>query len=494
MKIKVTSTKSFRWDSNIMDNKELLKTYSSIPNINQFSTNNGNLEEKDIVFFCMEKRDDLSIFINLNNRIISDFSSRNLIYFPYAHLSSIPLSYKESCYLFREISSYLSINVPNSIITPFYYHKKYTLETIEKPLVHFYDSEDSLKENNVKNDYKKNTITGNLYLDDVTAPFESLRGTYFKGPIATQIEKTIEQKYKSKLLSLFNYINEVESPLLYSYQGRLAEAYLNKFPARQFHLRNSNTEYFLRIATCHAVFSRLAEIKDLKVPIGYYEKALCFRKEQPGEIKKGERYSAFVMPDCHLIVPKTEVSAYFKKILTFLKNFYQEELPLVYKTILRTTGTFDSDQNWDSLVKIEKDNYFCEKVEFEVAGIQLATLQIDLQNVSAYFKREDLAILHFSPGSLERICNLISRDNKSLSKVVDTYIIYIGEFKAIPTTKNIVIRTKAELKNTISSISDNIYNLVVIGEIEKKEGIAKKKLRIKNQKGSFYEEDFIVTF
>ena len=489
MKFKTISINKLSWKSSMMKAPKLEKIYNSVGFINQRSTYQYTTNQKEtVVFFCMEKRDNLITFIELNKKI--KYGPQPLIYFPYSHLSSLPLNFKDSCILFKEISQYL-INTNNKIvIAPFYYHKPYTLETTEEPLIHFYDSQGEIEE--ALNLEKRNPFKDNVYLDDITSPKEALNGSYFKGSVAVQLESIIETKYRELLLSTLNYVRVVESPLLYNYEGKLASHYLKKFPARQFYLKTNNNEYFLRIASCHGVFSKLGQIKDLKVPIGYYEKALCFRKEQVGQIKKGERCSSFIMPDCHLVVPIEDSEKYFNKANELLTFFFHSILQIDYKKVLRTTGTIKDTSFWDQIDSINNTNYFCEKSEFEVKGIQLGTVQIDYENPRIYFKDKTYSIIHFAPGSLQRICSLISSDKRKLLKLVPCYKIYILEKEDSmikPSRYVIIIKDKTVLSKILSSITDAIYSIIVIGDLERESDKVKKSLRLRDKKGSLLVEE-----
>ena len=107
MKFKTISINKLSWKSSMMKAPKLEKIYNSVGFINQRSTYQYTTNQKEtVVFFCMEKRDNLITFIELNKKI--KYGPQPLIYFPYSHLSSLPLNFKDSCILFKEISQYLS--------------------------------------------------------------------------------------------------------------------------------------------------------------------------------------------------------------------------------------------------------------------------------------------------------------------------------------------------------------------------------------------------
>lgn len=479
MKAKIVQTSSFKWNSQgAIGDLEIQK----INEANKETSKEGEYLNRKVVFFCLEKGDDIEDFL----KVLDKTEVNNSIYFPYAHLSSELMGLSEAIGLFKKIKE--KVVSLNGVITPFYEHKPYDLKTSIKPDILFIDTRAEEVEES-KEDLK-NSHTGNIYVDNLVATKESLKGSYFKLPIAVAIEREVQRRYRFRLLQKFNFIRELESPLIFNYKGKLVERYLKKFPARQFTLKAYGETYFNRIATCHAMFTLMSKDKNLKPPIGYYEKALCFRKEQAGEIKKGERHSAFTMPDCHIVVKVEQVVYYFEKLLSFMKEYYKE-IGLSYKVILRTSTDLFKDLEVDERVSINKDNYFCEKLEFEVSGIQLATIQVDLQNPIVYFKNADLAIIHFSCGSLERICQELSKDLSILKNLFPTYLIKIVEDNQIKKQLDLSIlikdtyqiKSKEQVLKIINEIGDTFYNLIVIGEKQKKNLEIRSSFRCRYIKG-----------
>jgi len=98
---------------------------------------------------------------------------------------------------------------------------------------------------------------------------------------------------------------EVETPIMYDYEHPSLKSYLNRFPARQYTVQTPNKKTFLRFSACFGQFLMAHDInlsyKDL--PLKLYELTkYSFRAEQRGELTGLRRLRAFTMPDCHAFV------------------------------------------------------------------------------------------------------------------------------------------------------------------------------------------------
>ena len=98
---------------------------------------------------------------------------------------------------------------------------------------------------------------------------------------------------------------EVETPIMYDYEHPSLKSYLNRFPARQYTVQTPNKKTFLRFSACFGQFLMAHDLnlsyKDL--PLKLYELTkYSFRAEQRGELTGLRRLRAFTMPDCHAFV------------------------------------------------------------------------------------------------------------------------------------------------------------------------------------------------
>ena len=95
---------------------------------------------------------------------------------------------------------------------------------------------------------------------------------------------------------------EVETPIMYDYEHPALKDYLNRFPARQYTIETPNKRVFLRFSACFGQFlmKHDANISYRNLPLRLYELTrYSFRVEQRGELAGLRRLRAFTMPDCH---------------------------------------------------------------------------------------------------------------------------------------------------------------------------------------------------
>lgn len=121
---------------------------------------------------------------------------------------------------------------------------------------------------------------------------------------------------------------EVETPIMYDYEHPALKKYLNRFPARQYVVKSEEKEYFLRFAACFGQFliSHDMTISYKHLPLKIYELTrYSFRREQSGELAGLKRLRAFTMPDMHTLVSdmeqaKDEFEKQLKKGMEWLES------------------------------------------------------------------------------------------------------------------------------------------------------------------------------
>jgi len=95
---------------------------------------------------------------------------------------------------------------------------------------------------------------------------------------------------------------EVETPIMYDMKNPILEKYLQKFPARQYQIESDKRNFFLRFSACFGQFlmAKDASISYKHLPMKFYELTrYSFRREQSGEVAGLRRLRAFTMPDVH---------------------------------------------------------------------------------------------------------------------------------------------------------------------------------------------------
>lgn len=97
---------------------------------------------------------------------------------------------------------------------------------------------------------------------------------------------------------------EVETPIMYDMNHPTLSKYLNRFPARQYQIESDKRNFFLRFAACFGQFliAHDATISYKDLPFRLYELTrYSFRREQKGELTGLRRLRAFTMPDVHAL-------------------------------------------------------------------------------------------------------------------------------------------------------------------------------------------------
>ena len=198
---------------------------------------------------------------------------------------------------------------------------------------------------------------------------------------------------------------QVETPIMYDLEHPALSAYLKKFPARQYSVNSDNKDFFLRFAAC---FGQYMIMKDMtmsyrSLPLRLYELThYSFRREQSGEISGLKRLRCFTMPDLH-----TLCSEIFQATEEFKKQFdtskiWMEDLELDYEIAFRFVKDFyeknkklaqDLARSAGKPILIELWNeryfYFVMKFEFNIIDTMkkasaLSTVQIDVENAKRF--------------------------------------------------------------------------------------------------------------
>jgi len=121
-------------------------------------------------------------------------------------------------------------------------------------------------------------------------------------PKGEMIKNLMEERVTNILLN-FGAM-KVETPIMYDFNHPALNAYLNRFPARQYTVMSDERKFFLRFSACFGQYLMKHDMqisyKDL--PLRLYELThYSFRREQGGELAGLKRLRAFTMPDMHTL-------------------------------------------------------------------------------------------------------------------------------------------------------------------------------------------------
>ena len=200
------------------------------------------------------------------------------------------------------------------------------------------------------------------------------------------IKKLIEE-YVNRRVAEYGGL-EVETPIMYDMDHPTLSKYLQRFPARQYQIESDKRNFFLRFAACFGQFlmAHDATISYKDLPLKIYELTrYSFRREQSGELTGLRRLRAFTMPDVHaftsdLTMAMNEFKIRYALCLSVLKNIGIEKDDV--EMALRTTKDFyEENKNFilDLVKKLgkqvllemwdERIFYFILKYEFNFVDV-----------------------------------------------------------------------------------------------------------------------------
>ncbi len=152
---------------------------------------------------------------------------------------------------------------------------------------------------------------------------------------------------------------EVETPIMYDMDHPTLSKYLQRFPARQYQIESDKRNFFLRFAACFGQFlmAHDATISYKDLPLKIYELTrYSFRREQSGELTGLRRLRAFTMPDVHaftsdLPMAMDEFNIRYDLCLSVLEHVGIENDDI--EMALRTTKSF-YEEHKDFIVNLVK--------------------------------------------------------------------------------------------------------------------------------------------
>jgi len=158
------------------------------------------------------------------------------------------------------------------------------------------------------------------------------------------IKKLIEEYVTQRVVDYGGL--EVETPIMYDMDHPTLSEYLQRFPARQYQIESDKRTFFLRFAACFGQFliAHDATFSYKDMPLKIYELTrYSFRREQSGELTGLRRLRAFTMPDVHALTSDLSMAMDEFKIrydlsLSVLENIGIENNDV--EMALRTTKDF----------------------------------------------------------------------------------------------------------------------------------------------------------
>ncbi|UCB58355.1 MAG: threonine--tRNA ligase [Thermoplasmatales archaeon] len=354
-------------------------------------------EEALTVFTAVEKIDEKSSkhavtqAIEEITKIAEQLNVKNIMLYPYAHLSSDLASPKKAQEILIEIEYELKQKNYNVKRSPFGWYKAFKisckghpLSELSREIIPVGEETDSLKKERKLSSYW-NILTQDGQLHDVgkfnfkghenlkifsyyekeksraekqepahvtlmkkleIADYEpaSDGGNMRFYPKGRLIKKLIERYVTQRVVEYGGL--EVETPIMYDMEHPTLSKYLQRFPARQYQIESDKRNFFLRFAACFGQFlmahDSTISYKDL--PLKMYELTkYSFRREQSGELTGLRRLRAFTMPDVHAFTADLDMAMDEFKIRFDLSLSVLDKIGIENSDIemaLRTTKDF----------------------------------------------------------------------------------------------------------------------------------------------------------
>jgi len=355
------------------------------------------LDEALTVFTAVEKIDEKSPSQAVKQTVAEIIKTahqlkvKNIMLYPYAHLSSDLAGPKKAQELLIEIEYELKQKNYNVKRSPFGWYKAFKisckghpLSELSREIIPGKDENESLKkerklssywhiltEDGVLHDIDKFDFKGYDNLKKFSF-YEKEKSRAVKGePAHVKLMQKLEiadyepasdggnmrfypkGRFMKKLIE--NYVTrrvveygglEVETPIMYDMNHPTLSKYLQRFPARQYQIESDKRSFFLRFAACFGQFLMLHDstISYKNLPLKMYELTrYSFRREQSGELTGLRRLRAFTMPDVHAFasdmdMAMDEFKIRFDLCLSVLQNIGIENNDV--EMALRTTKEF----------------------------------------------------------------------------------------------------------------------------------------------------------
>lgn len=371
-------------------------------------------DEALTVFIAVEKIDEKSSDQAVNNALTEIIKTaeqlkvKNIMLYPYAHLSSDLASPKQAQNILVELEYELRQKDFEVKRSPFGWYKAFKISCKGHPLSELSksivpteekdDESESLKKERKLSSYwhiltpdgelqniddfnfsdHKNLETFSVYEKEKSravkqepahvklmkklqiADYEpaSDAGNMRYYPKGRFIKKLLEQYVTRRVVDYGGL--EVETPIMYDMEHPTLSKYLQRFPARQYQIESDKRNFFLRFAACFGQFlmAHDATISYKDLPLKLYEMTrYSFRREQSGELTGLRRLRAFTMPDVHAMVSDMDMAMDEFKVRFDLSLSVLQHIGIGTDDIemaLRTTKDFYND-NKEFIVNLAKN-------------------------------------------------------------------------------------------------------------------------------------------
>ncbi|ABR55299.1 threonyl-tRNA synthetase [Methanococcus vannielii SB] len=363
---------------------------------------NGKMDECLTVFIAVEKEDESDPVAVIKNAVFEiiktagNLNVKNIVVYPYAHLSSDLGSPETAKEILKGIEKELSSSF-EVLRAPFGWYKSFKISCKGHPL-----SELSRKIGTERIEKeKKEKVVSKFYIingenSELTEVNDELLSKLKDKGLLALLKHELDIKEEGKengepphvkyikekeicdyepssdaghfrwypkgklirdLLSdyVYNLVVEnggmpVETPVMYDLQNNAIREHADKFGERQYRFRQGNKDLMLRFAACFGQFMMKKDMYLLPkhLPLKLYElSTYSFRYEQRGELVGLKRLRGFTMPDMHTVCidMNQAMEAFENQFWMGLKTGDDFKTP--YSIIFRFTNEFfEENKEW----------------------------------------------------------------------------------------------------------------------------------------------------
>jgi len=411
------------------------------------------MDEALVAFCTIEKDDEKNPELIITKgtedvrNVADQVHAKNIILYPYAHLSSSLGSRDPAIQILKGMEKNLANQGYNVKRSPFGWYKSFVIRCKGHPLSELSRSitieEEKTKAATIEIVYKIMDVDGKLYTpdeymknpgrDDFKSlvekealkqgllggqpkfldyckkfgiewePFSDV-GHMRYGPEATLMFDLVAEYSWMVAKSLAVPIFQVRGTNMFNLAERPVREHAKLFGSKLYEVKVDEKEFVLRYAACHQQFSMVKDwsLSYKQIPFGTFEVADSYRLEQSGELLLCFRVRKMHMPDLHIYCKNLDDS--MKTSFKVHEKIYEEirKLNREYVSIYNTTRNF-YDKNIEffrKLIEVERkpillgfvpDNiyYWVLNIEYNIIDEldrprEIGTIQIDVGNAERF--------------------------------------------------------------------------------------------------------------
>ncbi|MFA4953324.1 MAG: threonine--tRNA ligase [Candidatus Pacearchaeota archaeon] len=441
--------------------KPLKKALKSVDELSEKEKKGGEVKDALAVLTAVEKTDTdvksvVEKLVESIKEIAEQINVKNIVLYPYAHLSQDLASAELAIEVLEEAAKSLVKNKFNVFRAPFGYYKEFEMKVKGHPLSELSRSFDGGKEGEkikVSEEMDKKVDIQELVkkLGKVKMSAERTKGGLKSNvelgrdldlylinevvgsglPLLTPKGATIKRE-----IERFIQDEEIRRGYLYTSTPIMAKSDLYKISGHWDHYREfmftlkvGNETFALRPMTCPFQFiiykSKSRSYKEL--PIKYAEISSLFRNEKSGELMGLTRMRQFTLADAHIICKPEQLEEEFAKVIELvqyvMKTLKIEDIWYRFSKWdpKNKEKYIDNPKAWDSSQKSMKKILDKLKIKYVEAENEAAFYgpKLDLQYKNVFGKEDTLITVQIDFALPEKFdLNYLDKDNKFKKPIV----------------------------------------------------------------------------